>query len=121
MEKSVKEPTRANSCLDLFFTNRPSLVKRTEVVSGISHHAAVLVKAQAVVVPVQTKKPRRQILLWSKADMASVCRSISDSILDLCNTASPAEEICNAASPVEEIYHSVTSRSQESTAAATTS
>jgi len=74
LEQSVKEPTRGNSCFALFFTNRPSLVKRTEVVSGVSDHAAILVEAQAVAV--QTKKPRCQILLWSKADTAGVCRSL---------------------------------------------
>ena len=91
---SVTEPTRGNNCLDLFFTNRPSLVKRAEVVPGVSDHAAVLVDTQTLVS--YFKQPRRQILLWSKADMDNIrkmLKTISDNILNLYDLESPVDQI----------------------------
>lgn len=94
IEQSVTEPTRGNNCLDLFVTNRPSLVKRAEVVPGVSDHAAVLVDTQTLVS--HFKQPRRQILLWSKADMDNIrkiLKTISDNILNLYDLESPVDQI----------------------------
>ena len=67
LEQAVKEATRRNNCLDVIFTNQPSLVKGTEVVACVSDHAAVSIEAQ---VQAQHAKPaRRHINLWSKANL----------------------------------------------------
>ena len=38
LEQVVREPTRINNILDLFFTSNPTLVERSSVVPGISDH-----------------------------------------------------------------------------------
>lgn len=62
----VDSPTRHNNILDIFATNRPSLVTKCEVVPGISDHEAVHVETQLKVVTVHSAP--RQVLLWDKAD-----------------------------------------------------
>ena len=40
----VNAPTRGSNILDIFLTNRPSLIEACEIVDGISDHEAVMVK-----------------------------------------------------------------------------
>ena len=44
-EQMVLEPTRNENVLDLFVTNRPSLINRLEVIPGLSDHKAVLINS----------------------------------------------------------------------------
>ena len=52
--------------IDLFFTDHPSLVKSTEVISGVSDHEAVTIENN-LSLP-HRKQPKRRIYLWNKAD-----------------------------------------------------
>ena len=60
-----RENTRGDAILDLFCTNKPSLVKSIGTIPGLSDHdgivlADILVKAQI------NKKPQRRVFVWSK-------------------------------------------------------
>merc|ERR1712240_734462 len=49
-----------------FFTNNTDLIDKTEIVSGVSDHQAVIISSRLRLV--SPKKPRRKILLWNHAD-----------------------------------------------------
>ena len=46
LEQMVQTPTRESNILDLFLTNCPNLVPRTEVIPGLSDHDAVFMELQ---------------------------------------------------------------------------
>jgi len=75
----VKSPTRGENILDIFLTNRPSLVNCCNVVPGISDHEAIVVQS-SIVAPLQTTQ--HNIYLWNKADN----RGMKDTALNLCNS-----------------------------------
>ena len=70
----VNSPTRGSNILDVFMTNRPSLIESCTVIDGISDHEAVLTKSliQAESCPTT----RRHIYLWSKANFNYIRQSI---------------------------------------------
>ncbi|XP_072033236.1 uncharacterized protein [Amphiura filiformis] len=70
LSQIVDFPTRINSTLDLFLTNRPSLVSKCIPLPGVSDHEMVLTISD---IRTKRQKPaRRLILLWKKADMAVI-------------------------------------------------
>jgi len=75
----VKSPTRKENILDIFLTNRPSLVNHCDTVPGISDHEAVVAQS-SVVASLQTSQ--YSIHLWSKADTDSM----KEAAVNLCNT-----------------------------------
>jgi hypothetical protein len=62
--------TRGDNILDLFLTNRPSLVQRCRPIPGVSDHDVVLVQAQTTAT--RAKPPKRKILLWKNADTTNI-------------------------------------------------
>ena len=54
----------------LVFTNNPSLVKSTEVISGVSDHEAVTITSK-LTLP-RLKQSKRKIYVWSKADSLKI-------------------------------------------------
>ena len=67
------EATRCNNVLDLFYTNKPGLVKSVSTIPRFSDHSFILV--DTVLNPVITKKKPRKIYKWDKADWESVKQS----------------------------------------------
>ena len=65
LEQTVKTPTRRNNILDLFLTNRPSLISRCITIPGISDHDAVYVETTTSAP--RLKPQRRKIHLWKRA------------------------------------------------------
>ena len=65
-EQMVDFPTRIDNTLDIFCTNRPSLVDRCIPLSGLSDHDTVLVDCK--VLPARKKPIRRKIYLWRRAN-----------------------------------------------------
>ena len=71
LEQVVREPTRINNILDLFFTSNPTLVERSSVVPGISHH-------DGIPIVITSCKPRIikqipcKIYLYHKADLQAL-------------------------------------------------
>ena len=64
LEVMVREPTRGQNFLDLFLTNHPSLVTRTENLPGIADHDAVYLELQ--IHPPSRKQPIRQIPIYKE-------------------------------------------------------
>ena len=63
LEVTVNEPTRGKNFLDLFLTNHPNLVPRTENIPGIADHDAVYLELQ--IHPPTRKQPKRQIPIYT--------------------------------------------------------
>ena len=61
-----REPTRLDNLLDLFFTNKPTLVKSVTAIPGISDYETVL--ADCDIKPTINKRTPRYIHQWRKAD-----------------------------------------------------
>jgi hypothetical protein len=67
LEQKIKFPTRMDRTLDIFLTNRPSLVNRSEPLPGISDHDIVFVDSNIVA---KRRKPiRRRIYIWKRANI----------------------------------------------------
>lgn len=76
LEQIVSFPTRKDHVLDLFMTNRPSLVNRCEPLPGIVNHDIVYIDITAKI----NKLTQRKINLWEKADntkLEELTRSIN--------------------------------------------
>ena len=64
--------------MDIFLTNRPSLVNHCDITAGISDHEAIIVQSSIIA----TLQPmRRNIYLWSKIDI----QGMKNTALNLCN------------------------------------
>ena len=61
-----KDPTREDSVLDLFCTNKPGLVKSTSTIPGISDHD--IIAADCDISARHTRKAPRKIHMFPKAD-----------------------------------------------------
>ena len=61
-----RTPTREQSILDLYFTNKPSLVKCHETVPGISDHHMVVVDSD--IAPTVNRKQPRKVHSFTKVD-----------------------------------------------------
>ena len=64
LQQIVTKPTRNNNILDLFITNRPTLLNRFEIIPGISDHGIVYVDTN--IVPHRQRPTKRKIYLWKK-------------------------------------------------------
>ena len=67
LHQTVKNPTRGDNILDLFFTNNINLIKNTQVISGVSDHHAAIVESKLQLT--HQKQPKRKIRLWNKANV----------------------------------------------------
>jgi len=75
----VDFPTRQSNTLDIFLTNRPSLIEHCVPIAGISDHEAVLIKSYiSIIAHVQS---RRKIYLWNKSN-SNLIRAF---FYDFCN------------------------------------
>ena len=80
VKQLVDFPTRKENILDLFLTNRPSLVNRLEPMPGISDHDT-MIYVNTNVKPYRQPPVKRNILLWKKADIDNI-RSMADTLSD---------------------------------------
>ena len=70
LSQTVLKPTRGNNILDLFFTNNLDLIKKSEVISGVSDHEAVVIESKLYI---KVKKPKKRVThLWRKVDMTKL-------------------------------------------------
>ena len=72
----MTSPTRDQNILDLFLTSNPTLIDKTTVLTGLSHHDIVL--AEVNVKPKITKQVPRDILLYKQADWDQLKQSMKD-------------------------------------------
>jgi len=68
LSQLVEFPTRGSNILDLFFSNRPTLVNRIEPMPGVSDHDT-MVYIDTNVRPFRQRPIKRKILLWKNADL----------------------------------------------------
>ena len=71
----VDFPTRLHNTLDLFLTNRPSMISNCTPLPGVSDHEMIL-----TISDVQAKRLKpvsRKILLWNKADIQNIRNYLS--------------------------------------------
>lgn len=84
MDQVVEFPTRKDSFLDLFLTNRPSLVNRTEPLPGLSDHDTIILINSDIIAKRQ-RPVKRKVHLWKKAnqdDISSACRTFSEGFVN---------------------------------------
>jgi len=94
--QTVNTPTRVDHILDVFLTNRPTLIQSCEVPPGISDHEVVHV-VSSVLVSYCRPKPGR-ILLWHKADFEVIKNHILNFSTDFMNkftTSTPINLLWN--------------------------
>ena len=96
LSQMVTFPTRLDNTLDVFLTNRPSLVNSCEPVPGISDHdAAVYIHSD--ILPKRHRHIQRTIHVWRKADN----RLIHD---ELATFADEIQKDHNLDTPVETLW-----------------
>ena len=94
LQQMVTFPTREKNTLDLFVTNFPTLVPRTEAVPGISDHFAVYMEFQ-----IQTERrnnTRRKVPCYNRADwpaLHAAAAQLTNSITARFSSNSNTEEI----------------------------
>jgi hypothetical protein len=76
LSQTVKFPTRDKSTLELFFTNRPSLLSRCEPIPGISDQdTAVYIDSD---ISIKRQRPtQRNIMLWNKTDLGGLKKEVT--------------------------------------------
>ena len=77
-EQVVNFATKAVNTLDLFFTNRPSLVNKCLPLPGLSDHDIVLVDTN--ITPARQKPLKRVIYLWKKVNITNMANNLKVSL-----------------------------------------
>ena len=94
MSQMVEEPTREKNILDLFITNRPSLMKSCSVVPGLSDHHMVVTQNY---ITAQRRKPiPRKIYLWKRANYTMLKEKVTNlekEMKDMYNVETPINVI----------------------------
>jgi hypothetical protein len=75
-EQMVNFPTRGTNILDLFTTNRPSLVNRCQPLPGLGDHDIVFIDSD--ITAKRTKQTQRKIYLWKKANLKEISTAALD-------------------------------------------
>ena len=87
-------PTRGNNILDLFFTNRPSLIKNSTTIPGLSDHDIVLI--DSFIRANITKPIPRTISVWKKADINAMRNDTKTFTNKILENTTDVEEIWDA-------------------------
>ena len=93
-EQMVMEPTRGSNTLDLFLTNHPNLVPRTETLPGIADHDTVYM--EMLIHPLKKRQPQRSIPTYTeecKEPLKEAVQKISDHIISTFDEMSSDEEV----------------------------
>ena len=93
-EQMVQDPTRGEKYLDLFMTNHPNLVPRTEVLPGLADHDAIYVELQ--IHPPMKYQPKRLIPIYTeecKEPLKDAARQLNNRIMSILNENSGVEDI----------------------------
>ena len=96
LSQLVSFPTRKENTLDIFVTNRPSLVTKCLPIPGISDHEAILLVSD-ITAKIQSSVSRK-IFLWQKANFSHIKEKIqqfSDDFLSRYTTDHPVSILWN--------------------------
>ena len=69
-QQAVDFPSRLDKTLDIFVTNRPTLINKCFGLPGLSHHDVIIIDTSLT----QDEPVKRLIYLWSKADLPGMER-----------------------------------------------
>ena len=69
-EQVVTFPKRLENTLDIFITNRLTLVSKCTSIPGLSDHTIVLTGTN--IIPLRQKPPKSLVYLWKKADVSGM-------------------------------------------------
>ncbi len=96
MEQLVDFPTRGDSTLDIFITNRPSLTNTCTSIPPLSDHHVVFMDVDA---RAHRRKPvKRKIHLWKKADLDAIrhrVKGMSDNFTTKFSATTPVEVLAD--------------------------
>ena len=90
----VSTSTRGHNILDLFATNRPTLIEHLNVISGVSDHEIIKVESFLSAIIVQHKP--RKVYLWNRANFTNINESwsaFSNSFIQSHNIDTPIQEL----------------------------
>ncbi|XP_076434604.1 uncharacterized protein LOC143274619 [Babylonia areolata] len=93
-EQMVMEPTKESNTLDLFLTNHPNLVPRTETLPGIADHDIVYMELQ--IHPPKKRQPQRLIPIYTeecKEPLREAVQKVNDYIMSTFDEKSNVEEV----------------------------
>ena len=84
--QSIDFPIRVDNILEVFITNRPSLLHSCNPIAGISDHEAICIESSISFT--QQQYANRKSFLWHKADMTSIKEIINQFTTDFLNNYS---------------------------------
>ena len=94
LEQKVNFNTRKENILDLFLTNRPSLVTRCTPLPGLGDHDIVYIESE--ITPKRNKPAKRKIYLWKQANTAKMkeeCKIFQEEFVQKYNTDSNVQDM----------------------------
>ena len=77
LTQMVKEPTRHNRILDIFFTSNPTLVNNSSVIPGVSDHDGIAM-IDMLTKPKYNKPKPRKLYQYHKADLNGLKESVKE-------------------------------------------
>ena len=81
-QQAVNFPTRLDKALDIFASNRPTIINKCSDLPGLSDHDDIMIGTS--IIP-RTRRPvRRQIYLWSKAHLPGMKRELKEYLQQSC-------------------------------------
>ena len=100
----VDFPTRGNNILDIFCTNRPSLINVCCPLPGISDHEAISVSSATLV---KLNPPsKRKIYFWSKANFSNIQQLASSLCTSFMHTYRHSTSVNDLWNAIKDIYKS---------------
>ena len=91
LEQFVKFPTRGENTLDIFLTNRPSLIEKCKPVPGVSDHDIVFVKASTT-----TEDTPMEACRYCKHEARNDVLSFSNKLTSRCTTGTDVNTVRNS-------------------------
>eukprot|EP00057_Strongylocentrotus_purpuratus_P027291 XP_011681765.1 PREDICTED: uncharacterized protein LOC589552 [Strongylocentrotus purpuratus] len=96
LQQMVTFPTRGDNVLDLFLTNRPTLINKCSLLPGLGDHDIVGVDSD--VTAKRSKPVKRKIYLWKKANLLGMkqdCRQFQQEFVHKYTEQSSVHEMWN--------------------------
>ena len=86
LDQMQREHTRNDAILDLFCTNKPSLVKVIDTIPGISDHDGIILVDMYLKAQI-SKKPQRRVPVWSKANWEEIKKDTTTFCTEFVNSS----------------------------------
>ena len=92
LEQTNKSPTRLKSVLEIYLTNNPDRVLKSEMVPGLGDHESALQTTYQTHLP-RSKPPKRNIYLWKKADEENILKNCKQFNVFFLNNHSVTDDV----------------------------